>query len=59
MAKQPETPRVLQSFLAAFGLREVFFFGGMALLTIGAAQVYGPAGYLVPGAILAWLGYRK
>ncbi len=31
---------------------------GGILLTAGAAQVYEPAGYIVPGALLLWLGLR-
>lgn len=56
MAKLPEMKASLRSL---FSLNDAFFFGGVAMLTIGAAQVYGPAGWIVPGAIFAWLGARK
>jgi hypothetical protein len=31
---------------------------GGILLTVGAAQAFAPAGYMVPGALLLWLGMR-
>jgi hypothetical protein len=58
MAKQPEKTGALQRLASEFGLKEAFFFAGLALLTIGAAQVYAPAGWLVPGSVLTWLGVR-
>lgn len=35
-------------------VQQLFFFGGIALLSMGAAAIYAPAGYLTPGAILLW-----
>jgi hypothetical protein len=40
-------------------LRDVFVFGGLACGAIGAAQIYGPAGWIVVGAALFWLGIRR
>lgn len=59
MSAKPDKTSTLQRLGAVFGLNEVFFFGGVILLSVGAAQVYAPAGLIVPGAIFAWLGYRK
>lgn len=59
MSAKPDKTSTLQTLKAVFGLNEVFFFGGVILLSVGAAQVYAPAGLIVPGAIFAWLGYRK
>lgn len=59
MAAQPEKTSILQRLGAVIGLNEVFFFGGVIMLSVGAAQVYAPAGLIVPGAIFAWLGYSK
>lgn len=56
MAKLPDMKAGLRSL---FSLNDAFFFTGVALLTIGAAQIYAPVGYLVPGAIFTWLGVRK
>lgn len=57
MAAQP--PKVSQHLAGLIGLSEVFFFTGTGMLAYGASQVYGPAGWIVAGAIFAWLGYRK
>lgn len=54
-----QKPVSLQRLLAVFGLNEAFFFSGVALLSIGAGQVYAPAGLIVPGLLFAWLGVRK
>lgn len=59
MSAKPDKTSTLQRLGAVFGLNEVFFFGGVVMLSVGAAQVYAPAGLIVPGAIFAWLGYRK
>lgn len=59
MSAKPDKTSTMQRLGAVFGLNEVFFFGGVILLSVGAAQVYAPAGLIVPGAIFAWLGYRK
>ena len=40
-------------------LQDAFAFGGVALVTVGAAQVYGPLGFIVPGAFFMWLGTRR
>lgn len=56
MANMPEKKAGLRSL---FSLNDAFFFTGVALLTIGAAQIYAPAGWVVPGAIFTWLGVRK
>lgn len=42
-----------------FDVKDAFAFGGLALVTVGAAQVYPPAGWIVPGAFFMWLGVSK
>lgn len=38
------------------GLRDVLVGGGIALTAVGAGLVYLPAGIIVPGVILLYLG---
>ncbi len=40
-------------------LRDIFVFGGLGCIAYGAAQIYPPAGWIVAGAGLFWLGIRK
>ena len=40
-------------------LRDLHVYGGAALVVLGAARVYRPAGYLVAGLLLLYLGLRK
>lgn len=44
---------------AAFDLRDVFVFGGLAMVGYGLSEVYAPSAWLVVGAALFWLGVRK
>lgn len=44
------------SLLPKVGLRDVLVGGGIALTAIGAGLVYFPAGIIVPGVILLYLG---
>lgn len=37
-------------------VREIQTVIGVGLLAYGAHQVYPPAGYLIPGLVLVWLG---
>ena len=40
-------------------LRDLHVYGGAALVTIGAALVYPPAGWMVAGLCLIYLGLRR
>lgn len=42
-----------------FDINDAFTFGGLALVTVGAAQVYPPAGWITPGLFFMWLGVSK
>lgn len=42
--------------LKAVGARDVFVFGGLALVTVGAGMIYRPAAALVAGAGLLAIG---
>lgn len=39
-------------------MHDLFTFGGLALLTVGVADVWSPLGYIVPGGFLMWLGVQ-
>lgn len=39
-------------------IHDAFTFGGLALLTIGAADVWQPLGFIVPGGFFMWLGVQ-
>jgi len=43
---------------AAVAARELALLIGLALLAGGAAQIYPPAAYLVPGAILVYVAIK-
>lgn len=36
----------------SFGAGEILLVGGLALVGAGAHQVYAPAGFIVPGAVM-------
>jgi hypothetical protein len=38
----------------ALDVQQLFFAGGIVLVSIGAGAVYSPAGYLAPGVVLLW-----
>ena len=40
-------------------LRDVFVFSGLGCAAYGAALVFPPAGWIVAGVALFWLGVRK
>lgn len=42
-----------------FDLRDAFVFGGLFTLGYGAYLMYQPAGFMIVGAGLFWLGVRK
>jgi len=44
--------------IAGVDLQDVFVFGGLGLVTVGAHAIYAPAGWIVPGAALMALGLR-
>jgi len=44
---------------AGIELRDVFVFGGLACVVVGAAQIYVPAAWVVAGGVLFWLGVRR
>lgn len=50
--------KILALIVSEIELRDVFAFGGLALLTCGAAQIYAPAGFIVPGLVLMVLGIK-
>lgn len=37
-------------------LQDVFAFGGIGMVSAGAAWIYPPAGLIVAGAFFVWLG---
>lgn len=39
-------------------LRDVFVFGGLAMIGNGVAAIYPPAAWIVCGVALFWLGVR-
>lgn len=41
--------------LAAENARELVFFCGLSLVSVGVGLIYLPAALIVPGAILTWL----
>lgn len=51
--------RLAQPVLGAFDSRDVCTFGGLLLLGYGLAAVYSPAGWIVVGAGLFWIGVRR
>ncbi len=46
----------LQSIRESIGVRDVFVFGGLALLSVGAGMVYLPAAPIVAGLALLVIG---
>lgn len=49
---------LLGKVIAGVDLQDVFVFGGLGLVTVGAHAVYPPAGWIVPGAVLMAIGLR-
>lgn len=45
----------LAAVAAPIGFREILLFGGAMLLSVGAWQVYPPAAFIIPGAILVYV----
>jgi hypothetical protein len=39
----------------AVGAREVLLFAGLGLFAVGAAQIYAPAAWAIPGAVLVYV----
>lgn len=39
-----------------FDIKDALTFGGLAILTIGAGQMYQPLALVVPGVFFMWLG---
>ena len=48
----------LRAVRSPVDLQDAFTFGGLALVTAGVHQVYGPLGYIVPGLFFVWLGLQ-
>ena len=46
----------MKDFLAKIGARDAFVGGGTLLCAVGAALIYFPAGFLVLGGIVLYLG---
>lgn len=51
--------KLAHTLLAAFDLRDVFVFGGLAMVGYGLWQIYVPVAPVVVGAACFWLGIRK
>jgi len=45
--------RVAAALASPIGFRELMLFAGAGLIGFGAAQIYPPAGWALPGLILA------
>jgi hypothetical protein len=43
---------------AAIDIRDRFCFGGLAMVGYGAHTIYPPAGWIVVGVVLYWIGIR-
>ena len=43
---------------AFFDMQDLFVFGGLVAVTVGAYQIYPPLGWIVPGAASMALGVR-
>ena len=50
--------KTLRRFVAAIDADDVLYFGGLALVSLGAYQAYGPAGPVVAGVGLLYLAKR-
>ena len=46
----------IRAWLAKVGARDVFIFGGLALLCLGAGMVYLPAAPIIAGLALLTIG---
>lgn len=51
--------RLGERLLAEVDLRDAFVFGGIGLVGYGAGLIYMPAGFIVVGSAIFWLGVRK
>jgi len=51
-------PRVKQ-LAAQIDLRDVFVFGGLAMVGYGVHCIYPPAAWIVVGTVLFWVGGRR
>lgn len=51
--------KVFYTLAKWFDLRDLFVFGGLLTLGYGASLVYQPAGLIIIGGGLFWLGVRK
>lgn len=40
-------------------LRDVFALGGLSMVGYGAHAIYAPAGWIVVGVVLCWIGMRR
>ena len=53
--KKPITIKIPRSAPAAVS-EKILFYGGAVAIAYGAWMVYHPAGFIVAGAIAAWMG---
>lgn len=51
--------RAIRKMISEVQVRDILGFGGIAMASYGAHQVYGPAGWIVAGVVLFWLGARR
>lgn len=49
---------IWKTIASAFDMRDALCFGGLAMVGYGAHAVYPPAGWIVTGAALFWVGTR-
>lgn len=49
---------ILEKAVGFFDLQDLFVFGGLAAITVGAGQVYPPLAWIVPGAACMALGIK-
>ncbi len=45
--------RGICAFAAGFTARDLMLFGGLVLIGYGASLIFWPAGFILPGAVLA------
>ena len=51
--------KIVERIAAHVDLRDMFVFGGLALIALGLWDIYWPLAPVVVGTVLVWLGVRR
>lgn len=51
--------KIMKDALQVVDIRDLFCFGGLAMVGYGTHQIYPPAAWIVVGVVLYWIGIRN